>query len=261
MARRMWQVCLIVAGIGLGAAQPPEALAQARVHGTVRDSAGATPLSLVDVLVDGTRLSARTDAAGRYSLDLPLGAQLIRFRRAGYHPAERALTLTTANLVRLDLALQSQAVQLDSVRVDAPAPPRSWPPGMADRIKAGFGHFVTDSTLRRFEHTNLAMAVEFNVTGVRFKRVNGRNVAISARGPRMKEAAGGRMGAADCHMSIWLDGLLLSVPSQGPVDFDRFAVVSIEAVEVFTPAQVPAQYRGGSAGCGVILLWTRTQRR
>lgn len=245
----------------LGLIGPAALAAQARVHGTVRDSADATPLALVDVLIDGIRASARTDASGRYSLDVPLGSQTIRFRRVGYHPIDRSLQLTSPDLVRLDLVLQSQAVRLDPVRVEAPAPARAWPPGMDDRIKEGFGHFITDSTLRRFEHTSMAMAIEFNVTGVRFKRVNGRNVAISARGPRMEESPRGGMRAADCYMSVWLDGLLLSVTSQGPVDFDRLSVVSIEAAEVYTPAQVPAQYRGGSSGCGVILLWTRNQRR
>jgi len=255
------QCRVLGAAVVIGLSVPVSLAAQARVHGTVRDSADATPLALVDVLIDGIRVSARTDASGRYSLEVPLGSHTIRFRRVGYHPVARSINLTTPDLVRLDLTLQSQAVRLDSVSVEAPAPLRSWPPGMDDRMKEGFGHFVTDSMLRRFEHTSLAVALESRVSGLRFKRVNGRNVAISARGPRMALAPGGGVRAADCYMSIWLDGLLLSVGNQGPVDFDRLSVVSIEAAEVYTPAQVPAQYRGGSAACGVILLWTRNQRR
>ena len=256
--------------LALLALVPASAAAQARVYGTVRDSTQGIPLPLVEVLVEGMNLSALTDASGRFSLSIPLGFHTIRFRRVGYHPVTRQLRLATTDSVRLDLAMLDQAQQLDSGVVVAEAPPRTWPPGFDARKKEGFGQFVTDSALRRFEHTTLSNVLQSRVGRVRFKRLLGRNVAFSSRGGGASISARGRI--EDCYYSIWLDGVLIyeftptdpSDPTQRirlPPDLDRFTVVGLEAIEVYTAAQVPSQYRGGSTGCGAILLWTRTQRR
>jgi len=241
--------------------------AQADVHGTVRDSTSGTPLPLVEVAVEGMNLSTLTDAKGRYSISIPLGIHTIVFRRVGYHAVTRQLRLSTNDLMRVDIVMLSQAQRLDSIRVIAPVPPSSWPPGIADRMKDGFGQFVTDSMLRRFEHSSMSNLLQSQVHRVRFKRVGGRNVAFSGRGPGM------RFGRAyDCYYSIWLDGILIWKPGdyapgpggtmQGspPPDLDRISIVGIEAVEVYTPAQVPQQYGGTNSPCGTILFWSRTQR-
>jgi len=231
---------------------PATATAQARLYGTIRDSLQGTPLPLVEVVVDGMNLSTRTDAEGRYALNIPLGFHTILFRRIGYHSATRQVRLSDSDSLRLDVVMLDQAQPLSPVEVEAPAPPRSWPPGLDERMKDGFGQFVTDSNLRRFEHSRLSNVLQSQVSGVRFKRVDGRNVAFSGRGPRMSF---GR--PVDCYFTVWLDGILLG----NQIDLDRFAVVSLEAIEVFHSAQLPSQYRGRSAGCGAILLWSRTQRR
>jgi len=230
--------------------------AQARVHGTIRDSTQGTPLPLVE----GMNLSTLTDAEGRYSLLIPLGFHTLHFRRVGYHPLTRQLRLNSPDPLQYDLTMLSQAQRLDSVQVVAPARPRSWPPGLEERQKDGFGQFVTDSTLRRFEHSTVSNMLQSRVRTVRFKRMMGRNVAFSSRGGR---ASIGLAGIEDCYYAIWVDGVLLWEPDEGslPPDLDRFPVANLETVEVYSGANVPAQYRGGSAGCGVILLWGRMQRR
>lgn len=249
----------------------PEHLAgQSRIQGTVRDSLQGTPLPLVEVAVDGMNLSTRTDAQGQYALTLPLGFHTVLFRRIGYHPITRRLRLSNADSVRLDVTMLDEAQRLAPIEVEEPAPPRTWPPGLDNRLKDGYGQFVMDSTIRKFEHSTVSNLLQSQTTGVRFKRLSGRNVAFSGRGPRMM---GGMGGAMDCYFSIWLDGILLYEPGDGapgprnsgggaslPPDLDRYAVVGLEAIEVYHPAQLPSQYRGGNSACGVILLWSRTQR-
>ena len=242
---------------------PASAAAQARVYGTVRDSTQGTPLPLVEVLVEGMNLSTLTDASGRYAVSIPLGFHTIRFRRVGYHPVTRQLRLATTDSVRLDLVMLDQAQRLDSVVVVAEAPPRTWPPGLDERMKDGFGRFITDSTIRRFEHTTVSNLLLSRIAGVRFKRVGGRNVAFSGRGPTANRLVPGSQ--RDCFLAIWLDGMQLWTPNPSgenpipPPDLDRFAIVSLETIEVYTAAQLPSQYRQGGA-CGAILLWSRTQR-
>ncbi|MDZ4675756.1 MAG: carboxypeptidase-like regulatory domain-containing protein [Gemmatimonadota bacterium] len=252
---------------------PTVGLTQARVQGTIRDSTHGTPLPLVEVLVEGMNLSTRTDAQGRYTLSIPLGIHTLRFRRVGYHAAARQLRLVNRDPVQLDLAMLIQAQRLDSVAVAVEAPPRTWPPGLDTRMKEGFGKFITDSTIRKFEHSSLSNMIQSRASGVRFKRMGGRSVIYSGRG--------GRPGIGeqrqDCFLAVWLDGMVLWEPGnyyrdpsnplkgwQGepPPDLDRFRTVALEAVEVYTVAQTPAQYRGSLSNiCGVVLLWTRQQRQ
>jgi len=251
-------------------ALPATALAQARVHGTIRDSAQGMPLSLVEVLVEGTGLATRTDAAGRYSLNVPLGIHALVFRRVGYHPARRELRVSSPDSLRFDLVMVGQAQRLDSVQVVAPAGARSWPPGIEDRKKEGFGTFITDSLLRRFDNSSLPNALSSRAGTVRIRREQGRSVAMAARGGRATFDGG---SVQNCFMAIWVDGMLIWKPdvlSGGqasgrvwqsdtsiPPDLNRWAVVGLEAIEVYTAAQVPSLYRGDGAGCGVVLLWTR----
>jgi hypothetical protein len=42
------------------------------------------------------------------------------------------------------------------------------------------------------------------------------------------------------------------------VDLREFALTGLDAVEVYrSAAEVPLEYGGANAGCGVILLWSR----
>ena len=242
---------------------PTVGVAQARVHGVIRDSTQGTPLPLVEVLVAGMNLSTLTDGEGRYALSIPLGFHTLMFRRVGYHPVTRQLRLSTADSVRLDLAMLSQAQRLDSIRVVAPAPPPIWPPGISDRMKDGFGTFIGDSTLRRFDHTSLGVVLESRAGAVRVVQVQGRQMAIQRRGDPMGK---------NCAMSVYLDGVLLYAggpysPPRGrrpsafnsmePPDLSRIANVNLTSVEVYNSATVPSQFRAGGGRCGAIVMWTR----
>lgn len=111
------------AALALFAFLPGVVSAQARVHGVVRDSLQGTPLPLVEVVVAGVNLTTTTDSQGRYALAIEPGLHTLIFRRVGYHPASRQIRLSASDTIRLDLAMLDQAQRLDSVVVDAPAPP------------------------------------------------------------------------------------------------------------------------------------------
>lgn len=250
------------AALSLACVIPALAAAQARVHGTVRDSLQGTPLALVEVLVAGTDLTTTTDAQGRYAVTIPLGLHTLNFRRVGYHPVSRQVRLFTADSVRVDVVMLDQAQRLDSVVVVAPAPPRTWPPGLEERMKDGYGRFITDSVLRRFEHTTLSVALQQRVAGIRFRRYAGRTQAL---------------GRGGCPMAIRLDGVLIYrpiyrrnargdfiIPVEGPdapPDLERLVtMVSLEAVEVYMGSGTPGEFRSDGSACGVIVLWSRSQR-
>jgi hypothetical protein len=68
-------------------------------------------------------------------------------------------------------------------------------------------------------------------------------------------------GGSYCWLTVYQDGALLyrNGSRLPPPDFERdFRVSELESVEVYrSSAEVPVEYGGTSAACGVVLLWTR----
>jgi len=246
-AWRMLSRTTVTSGLLL-AAEAAALHAQARVHGIIRDSTQGTPLPLVEVLVEGMNLSTRTDAQGRYSLIIPLGFHTLHFRRVGYHPLTRQLRLNSQDPLQYDLTMLSQAQRLDSVQVVAPERPKIWPPGIEDRKKEGFGTFIADSILRRFDHSTLPIVLGSRANAVRVIRVQGRQIAINRRGNPMGK---------DCAMAVWRDGILLYAGVGEPPDLGQFGVVHLTEIEVYNMATLPSQFRAGGGRCGAIVIWTR----
>jgi len=59
-----------------------------------------------------------------------------------------------------------------------------------------------------------------------------------------------------CPMLVFLDGAQLGVSST--IDIDLLPIDAIEAVETYSrPTQIPVEFSGNGADCGVIALWTR----
>src|SRR5437588_424548 len=78
------------------------------------------PLSLAfdgaTVSVVGTRLSAETDVAGRYSVSaVPVGTQRLRARMLGFAPADTSVVVEEGKETVVDLQLKAQAIELEAV--------------------------------------------------------------------------------------------------------------------------------------------------
>jgi hypothetical protein len=63
-------------------------------------------------------------------------------------------------------------------------------------------------------------------------------------------------------MAVYLDGALYWSPDMGqvrqPPDLSQFNPLDYQAVEVYrSDAELPIEYAGPGASCGVLLLWTR----
>jgi hypothetical protein len=63
-----------------------------------------------------------------------------------------------------------------------------------------------------------------------------------------------------CGPSIYLDGARITMGS-GLTLNDVINPENIEAIEVYRgPSEVPPMYNDDRAACGVVLIWTRTER-
>ena len=125
------------------------------------------------------------------------------------------------------------------------------------RRRAGTGRYVTLEELRQYHGSDIGSVLRRRVPGV---RTGGPNVlsqyAFSTRGPNS-------FMAGRCQVAVYIDGVR---EPGGNIAVLPFSLLG--GVEYYTPSTVPVQYReptpvggsgprGGSAACGVLLLWSR----
>jgi TonB-linked SusC/RagA family outer membrane protein len=93
-----------------------------RIAGQATDSASARPLASVEVsiMAEGDRVlaTARTDAAGRYTLaNVAAGNVRLRARILGYAPKDAVVAVRAGESATADFALTMRSIQLDQVVV------------------------------------------------------------------------------------------------------------------------------------------------
>jgi hypothetical protein len=102
------------------------AVAQGVVIGFVREDSAARVLPGVEVLIEGTRVSTRTDSAGGYVLDAPAGARVVLFRSVGFRATRVRLTVVGGDTVRADARLlHIGAQELEAIAVEGAKVPRT----------------------------------------------------------------------------------------------------------------------------------------
>lgn len=246
---------------------PAGLLAQASLHGIVRDDSTASPIAGVEVLLSGTALRTTTNAAGRYEIpDIPPGAYEVVFRMVGYLPARVPVVLAAGESLRVNQVLSPSAVVLEPVVVTGEAM-RSVGlagPGFEERRRMGFGRFYTPEELREMEHLRLPDVLR-RKGGVDLQPWLGDRNHIVAMNPRYRDV----LGQLNCYMTIYLDGRMIW---KGGNQFDQlemrltpppnllrdYGVNDFTAIEVYTSsAGIPVEFGGTSGQCGAVVLWTR----
>lgn len=242
-------------------AAPAGADAQRRdgkLSGLVVDKQTGLPLSGVTVvnLLDGK--SMLTDSLGAYRFEkLPSGIVRFLFRVPGF--PQQGLVIALAQSEAME-----RRVELDSSAATASAPPPrplgptpgvqqlagvtvvetpSMGPRYANferRRKTGAGQYLVREDIEKSGAANLQDAVR-SLRGVQLDCGGGLGCSIRmARAPMR------------CPPEYVVDDVVNN--SYGP----SVPVRDIEALEVYTgQADVPGEYAGRNAGCGVIVIWTR----
>src|SRR5213596_3081680 len=86
------------------------------IAGTVTAGETGTPLVRAIVSVVGTRLTAETDASGRYVISsVPVGTQRLRARMLGYAPADTSVVVAEGQESVVNFQLKAQAIELEAV--------------------------------------------------------------------------------------------------------------------------------------------------
>jgi hypothetical protein len=214
------------------------------VAGYVVEPSGQ-PVAGAEVLVMGTPLTTRVDAHGAYRLErVPPGSQVIRVRRLGFRPRTVQLDIAPHVLNDLDAVLEPIAQVLAGVVIQAENGDMI---GQLERFarhkELGQGYYLTPKEVaRRHAIGTTDLARELPAVVV---RKDGTVTSNRGRTPY------------GCHSAtIFLDGTRLADNST----LDDVPASSVAALEFYPgDAGVPQDLAvGGSAGCGVLAIWTKS---
>ncbi|HYN83024.1 MAG TPA: carboxypeptidase regulatory-like domain-containing protein [Gemmatimonadaceae bacterium] len=204
----------------------------------------AKPIASAEVRVFPADVVVRTNSRGEYRVSgLAAGRHLLEARALGYGAVRRIVMLgSTADTVNVSLP---QVRTLRTVTTTARRDP--YRTGFYDRMKRNSGgHFLPPARINA-SGTRRVTELLSTVPGVKIRKIGQMSVVeLTGRGVR---------SLTGCPVVYFLDGLRYLPGSQG-LD-GEIGLDHIEAIEVYTPATVPARFSGMAAGCGVVLLWTR----
>ena len=244
----------LLACASIAAAQKPDG----RLAGAVIDKSSGAPIAQAVVVFLGDGRLVTTDSTGEFRFDkLPTGVLRFLVRAKGFPSVGMIVALAKSESMQRRVELDSSAAALAAAAATSPSTgaAQSLPmvsveatPSLGPRFanferrrKTGAGHYIVRDQIEKGGYSSL------------------QDVARTLRGVNV-ECGGGlgcyiRMARAPmrCLPEYIVDDNVDN--NFGPT----MPVRDIEAREVYTgPADVPGEYAGRNAGCGVIVIWTRS---
>ena len=248
------------------ASQAGTATAQV-LRGRVMEAKSPSPIPGVFIRVLGADslpvAQGVADDSGRFAIEIPRPGQYrIELSRIGYAlRLSKLMQMAADQIYELNnIQLATEAVPVAAVPVKAesrvPALERN---GFYARKRAGLGHYIDRAAIEK-RAPRITTDLFAGVSGVRLQPKTGGGFYILLRG-----GVTNRLREGTCTPIVFLDGVPVNyAPTPGaannvtPYDFDVLHPDDVEAIEIYrSPAEVPPQYGGAEAGCGVILLWRR----
>lgn len=214
------------------AAAPP-----VKISGKVTDDNGA-PLSGVTVTVTGSKVSAVTDGAGAYAINVPSGKGELQFAFIGYTSQTKPVSAETGSL---NVVMAQQPRDLDEVVVAYGARKRSSITNAVSQIKS--------ADIDKRPITNLNSALTGAAPGIQTTTGGGQ----PGNGPSIRIRGFGSINAGSDPLYV-VDGAVY-VSEYGNINPD-----DIESISVLKDASASALY-GSRAANGVIVITTKKGKK
>lgn len=228
----------------------------AMLRGTVVDRVTGAGVAGAQIVVLGSKRTVTADAAGKYKIpDLPIGTSHLMVGAIGFIPQQVSVEMVAGAITDKSIQLDSiskgrttEAQALPGVAVNAQATPFNY--RLADferRRQTGRGQYLTEDEIVKSGAYNVADAVK-GMRGVLYQCGGGAGCYITMSNAPMR-----------CLPEYIVDDQVMN-------DFGPSTPIrDIIGLEVYTgPSEVPGEYAGRNAGCGVVVIWTRsgpTKRR
>jgi hypothetical protein len=234
---------LVVAPFTLAVAQK----ANARLAGTVIDHSSGAVIANADIVQLGPGRRVVTDSLGQFQLaDLAPGIVRLMVRVVGFPTKVVVLALASgesmSRVIELDSTATGRAAaqRLPAESVVAPAPPAPRYADFERRRLNGRGQYLVREDLEKGGFSTLQDAMR-GLRGVNVECGGGNGCTIRmARAPMR------------CTPEYIVDERADNF--FGP----NTPIRDLEGIEVYTgPSEVPGEFAGRNAGCGVIVIWTR----
>jgi len=249
----------------LAAAAATTPLAAQGIRGRVLDAAtgAGVELATVTAITAGQQPAARarTGATGEFTLALAApGVYTLRVERTGYGAvASQAVTVGANQNVEVALRITAEAVTLEPVTAVGRQVPSLAPTGFYNREARGIGRFYRRDFVEKRINRPFANVLD-EVPGIRLYRDrSGTDYVIFDRAQTTGTFRRLQKGEDDkCLPVFYLDGTRVMVGPRGTTASDLVQSSEVEAIEIYgSAAQLPAEFNGSDASCGVIVVWTR----
>jgi hypothetical protein len=265
------------------------------VLGTLLDSVTGSPIQAATVeLLGADRTTVRrwtiSNAVGQFRLEAPApGAYYLRAWRLALDTLTHGpLELTAGQPPTVTLRARARPIEITPLDVRVEARVRFLlDRGFYDRQMLGAGVFLTPEDLAR--RTSLdTRELMSGVSGIEFPSESELSFTVSGTQPcgvsgwrrandvcelaeqrrtrpMLTRSGLSTSNAVPCVPAVYLDGQLVQSSGDVSMEMREFDLATIRpsqilAIEVFRgAAEVPAQWGGGSASCGVVVFWTVAQ--
>jgi hypothetical protein len=230
---------LVAAGV-----EVETAAGQATLRGRVIDSEVGDPLPGAVVSIRGVSSTFITDTLGRFeAIGLRPGEAAISIEVAGYSPASFQVRLAAKDSVDQDFPLDFSGQRLASVVVQARA--ERLMPRYLDferRRQRGMGAYIRWDDLKQGSYTSVGDALRL-VRGVRI-RCN----------QQTYECFAAMVRSPQCRPTWWIDGVEVNS------FHENTPIRDVYGIEIYRGAgEIPGEFTGSNAGCGVIVMWTKSR--
>ena len=223
---------------------PAAGLAQGTLRGRVIDSEMGTPLAGATVRIGNSGPVVKTDSAGAFEAqNVTAGVIAIEIRQIGFEPGTFDIRIPTSGVVQGVFPLDFNGFELPAVVVEARA--AALVPRYTDferRRNLRLGAYLRWDELKKGGYSSIGDALR-TVRGVRIQCDQARFecFAVMVRTP-------------NCQPTWWVDGI--EVHSF----HENTAIRDVYGIEVYRGAgEIPAEFGGSDAGCGVIVVWTKSK--
>jgi hypothetical protein len=226
-----------------------------RLVGRVFDAVSNEPIEAVNVQIGARGLQRLTDTEGNFVFPrVEPGSHELALEHLAYGTRTDTVVVRGGELISVEVRMAMRPIELEPLTVvleRRPLPPKMH--GFYDRMDRGWGNFITRERIENRQPLRVTQLIG-DLPGVRLIHLAaGRYLPILRRQVRFVD---GR-NLEPCPPIVYLDGVPLL---DGAYTIDEMVFPNdIEAVEVYKSAgTVPAKFGGSMAGCGVIVIWTRS---